>query len=481
LDSGGTTETYGYNTTTGNLETKAGTTLNYADTAHKHAVTSVGSNTYAYDANGNQTTRVVNGQTYTLSYDAENRLVSVTGPSLTTSFVYDADGNRVKSIAGSTTTLFIGGHYEVNTTANEITKYYMAGASRIAMRKYIIPASNTLTYLLGDHLGSTSLAVDSVTAAVIETRYKPWGEVRYTTTNKTLPTGYTFTGQYSYVSDDATDLGNAGFGLMFYNARWYDPYLNHFTQPDTIVPDPSNTQDWNRYAYARNNPIRYNDPSGHEPGDCYDRGYCKSKKPNPPNCKTLQAICLGLNWLTGTGDDSAEENRIIFDSGEDMTQELMRSIGVQEARDEFVTNGGVQSDRDDPPDWISDPYGYKAELEDYRTNFIRENVTATYLGSYTVTIINNGNGTATFYVDNTSGLQSLTHEYIPGTNYGNPTIQDFVQGNVDPARYPSTDNGLSLWGRFGPSGLLNDIQRDTFRPMGAVYQSFIWTELFSRH
>lgn len=35
------------------------------------------------------------------------------------------------------------------------------------------------------------------------------------------------------------------------------------TQPDTIVPDPYNSQDWDRYAYARNNPIRYNDPSGH--------------------------------------------------------------------------------------------------------------------------------------------------------------------------------------------------------------------------
>ncbi len=24
-----------------------------------------------------------------------------------------------------------------------------------------------------------------------------------------------------------------------------------------------------------NNPIRFNDPTGHEPGDCYDRGYCQ--------------------------------------------------------------------------------------------------------------------------------------------------------------------------------------------------------------
>ena len=46
-----------------------------------------------------------------------------------------------------------------------------AGASRIAVRKYIVPQMTTLTYLVEDHLGSTSLAVDASTGEVIETRY----------------------------------------------------------------------------------------------------------------------------------------------------------------------------------------------------------------------------------------------------------------------------------------------------------------------
>ena len=45
------------------------------------------------------------------------------------------------------------------------------------------------------------------------------------------------------------------------------PYINHFTQPDSIVPDPYNPQDWNRYSYARNNPLRYTDPTGHRVDD----------------------------------------------------------------------------------------------------------------------------------------------------------------------------------------------------------------------
>jgi RHS repeat-associated protein len=84
-----------------------------------------------------------------------------------------------------------------------------------------------------------------------ELRYKAFGEVRYS--SGTTPTKYQYTGQYSY---------GAEFGLSFYNARWVDHYLNHFAQPDSIVPDPYNSQDWDRYAFVRNNPVRYTDPSG---------------------------------------------------------------------------------------------------------------------------------------------------------------------------------------------------------------------------
>jgi len=142
------------------------------------------------------------------------------------------------------------------------------------MRKYTIPQSMSVEYMLGDHLGSTSITTDVNGAKVSEMRYKPWGEVRYswtsgqsTTPTYTLPK-YTFTGQYSYTSD---------FGLMFYNARWYDPAIGRFAQADTIVPD--GIQGWDRYVYVGNNPINFNDPSGHlkcksanvAEGDCEDR------------------------------------------------------------------------------------------------------------------------------------------------------------------------------------------------------------------
>ena len=162
-------------------------------------------------------------------------------------FVYDGDGKRVKStFNGTITTYFAGAHYEV--TGSTITKYYYAGAQRIAMR-----TGSTLSYLVGDHLGSTSLTTDAAGNKVSELHYKAWGEVRSASGN--MPTKYQYTGQYSYVSD---------FGLHFYNARWYDSALGRFAQADTIIPEQTQgVQAWDRYAYTNNNPVRYTDPSGH--------------------------------------------------------------------------------------------------------------------------------------------------------------------------------------------------------------------------
>jgi hypothetical protein len=48
-------------------------------------------------------------------------------------------------------------------------------------------------------------------------------------------------------------------------ARWYDPSLNRFLSPDSIIPQPGNPQSLNRYSYVYNNPLGYTDPSGHAP------------------------------------------------------------------------------------------------------------------------------------------------------------------------------------------------------------------------
>jgi len=67
-------------------------------------------------------------------------------------FTYDGEsaakgyGNRVKSVESGVTTLFVGGHYQM--TDATVTKYYFAGSQRIAIRKYAIPQSMKVEYLL---------------------------------------------------------------------------------------------------------------------------------------------------------------------------------------------------------------------------------------------------------------------------------------------------------------------------------------------
>ncbi len=48
------------------------------------------------------------------------------------------------------------------------------------------------------------------------------------------------------------------------NARLYDPVVGRFLSPDPYVQNPENTQNYNRYFYALNNPLKYTDPSGEQ-------------------------------------------------------------------------------------------------------------------------------------------------------------------------------------------------------------------------
>ncbi|MCI0558151.1 MAG: RHS repeat-associated core domain-containing protein, partial [Nitrososphaera sp.] len=131
-----------------------------------------------------------------------------------------------------------GGNYTVR-------KYYFTDEDRVAMRE-----NGTLYFLANDHLGSTSIVIDTNGVKISEMRYKPWGETRYELGN--LPTDYQYTGQRN----------NEEIGLYYYGARWYDTTLGRFAQADTNIPAHQGAQGWDRYAYVNNNPIQFTDSSG---------------------------------------------------------------------------------------------------------------------------------------------------------------------------------------------------------------------------
>lgn len=115
---------------------------------------------------------------------------------------------------------------------------------------------SVVTWLHSDHLGSASLATDlgGIPVPGSETRYKPFGEIRFGSSG--LPTDRRFTG---YARERAGYVGS----LDFAQARYYSPYLGRFISADTLVPRPGDPQSLNRYAFVRNSPLVRIDPSGH--------------------------------------------------------------------------------------------------------------------------------------------------------------------------------------------------------------------------
>ena len=84
-------------------------------------------------------------------------------------------------------------------------------------------------------------------------RYLPFGGVR-SDVGSIVETDYGYTGQRNLDSE---------IGLMDYKFRFYSATLGRFISPDSLVPNVTNPQSWNRFSYAINNPILYNDPDGH--------------------------------------------------------------------------------------------------------------------------------------------------------------------------------------------------------------------------
>jgi RHS repeat-associated protein len=144
-----------------------------------------------------------------------------------------------------------------------------------------------MNFLTDDHLGSTRLVTDGSGNVLRCSDYLPFGEE--------IPagmggrTGCYGSGQYP-TPPDVESLKFTGkerdseTGLDFFESRYYSSAQGRFTSPDefkgggvfdpgtgksaeTIGPLPyadiTDPQTLNKYAYVRNNPLRYVDPDGH--------------------------------------------------------------------------------------------------------------------------------------------------------------------------------------------------------------------------
>lgn len=115
--------------------------------------------------------------------------------------------------------------------------------------------TNVGYYYHEDNLNSsTALSSGGITGTQIEANvYYPFGRQQVASPQASFKVSRQFTGQ---IKDDET-------GLYYYNARYYDPLLGRFIQPDTIIAEIGNPQSYNRNSYCLNDPLTYTDPTAH--------------------------------------------------------------------------------------------------------------------------------------------------------------------------------------------------------------------------
>lgn len=251
-----------------------GLTINYASGGNITSKTDVGSYTY-HPSKINAVTNVSNTPgnistlTQSVTYTSFYQPATVSENNYQLTYTYASDLQRIKSeLKQSGTTIkrrYYFGNYENDYSPGTTTRhihYISAGEGLVAI---MVKESSTETYYYTytDHLGSILTATNSAGTTVTEQNFDPWGRKRNPST-------------WNYSSVPAVPVwlyrGYTGhedmpeFGLINMNGRMYDPILNRMLSADNEVPGALGTQGYNRYTYALNNPLLYNDPDGEHPG-----------------------------------------------------------------------------------------------------------------------------------------------------------------------------------------------------------------------
>jgi len=209
---------------------------------------SLNGNPVFHDNDGNMTVGPLLDDTLrTYSYNARNQLTSVNG----TTYVYDAEGNRISQTTSSGTTSYTVDPNRglskvlIRTKPDGSKTYYVYG---LGLLYEVDDAENTATYHY-DRRGSTRfLTADDGTTITDQIEYSPFGLVTYRMGNTDTP--FQYIGGYGVPTDSN--------GLIHMRARYYNPYLRRFLNADPIGFQGG----MNWYTYSNNAPAMFTDPTG---------------------------------------------------------------------------------------------------------------------------------------------------------------------------------------------------------------------------
>ncbi|WP_308285993.1 DUF6042 family protein [Streptomyces ardesiacus] len=241
----------------------AKTTYCYTNTEQPHTLTGTTSKadcttperTYTYDTTGNTTQRpgAAGDSTQNLAWSDEGKLTQVTEGAQSSDYLYGADGTLLIRTTENGERVLYAGTTELHLRADGTTwaqRYYTADGITAGMRTNQTGTTN-VTFLISDHHGTSSLAVDRLDQKYTKRYTTPFGEDR----GKPL---------YGPWPDDKGFLGKTRditTGLTHIDAREYDPTIGQFISVDPLL-EANRPQTLNGYSYGANNPLTFSDPSG---------------------------------------------------------------------------------------------------------------------------------------------------------------------------------------------------------------------------
>ena len=210
--------------------------------------------TYAYDARGN----VIDDGIRQYNYDAWNQQTSITNPFGTTNYVYDGHGMRTKQTGPHGVVLSIYSETGQLLSRQDQTNAKTHDYIFIAGEAVATVLDGDPTYLHTDHLGTP--VVQTLPDGTVRSRetWLPFGEAHaefLIGDGKGHQLGFA-----GHIED--TGSGGENMGLVYMQARLYDPVIGRFLSNDPVGFVPGRPFTFNRYAYVGNDPANYVDLDG---------------------------------------------------------------------------------------------------------------------------------------------------------------------------------------------------------------------------
>ena len=241
---GDTTYTYTYDGA-GNILTANGHTYTYGDANWKDLLTAFDGQSITYDSIGNPTS-YYNGTRWNFTWANGRSLATASDGTTSLSFAYDASGLRTSKVVNGTTYryYYAGGKLmRMTWGANTIDFFYDANGAPYAM-KY----NGTVYYYVTNLQGDVMRIVNASGTVMASYDYDPYGKVVSATGTLANVNPLRYRG---YVYDQET-------GLCYVSSRYYDPEIGRFISADTtnvLTATPMGLTDKNLYAYCDNNPV----------------------------------------------------------------------------------------------------------------------------------------------------------------------------------------------------------------------------------